>query len=207
MIGLVYLAVIGAYLVISVLFMLAVVKLARKKGFNPWLPGVVAALVMYLIVFWDFIPVLVTHNNLCKEQGGYWIYKTPEQWFKENPDAIGKKWAKPEKSLRSEEISGGTRYWYSDYVYKESYLDRNYAHAIRKHERRMVNARTGEILARMVDFERGGGNPMLHADSITDYKFWLGMGENECNPEGKNEFFRKVNEMLNAFYKIGGGKK
>jgi hypothetical protein len=180
MIALVYLAVIGAYLIVSVLFVYGIVKFARRKGFKPWLLGVLAALVMYLLVFWDFIPVLIKHNNLCKEQGGFWIYKTPEQWFKENPDAIGKNWAKPGESLRSENIVGGTRYWDSDYIYSESFFDRNYAHAIRRFEERLFDARTGEVLARVVDFERGGGNPMLHADSIVDYKFWLGVGNNNC---------------------------
>ncbi len=180
MIGLFVLLAFCAYLTVSILVIIWAARFAKRKGRSPWLGGIIAALVMYNLVFWDFIPVLIHHHHLCKEQGGVWIYKTPEQWFKENPDAIGKKWAKPGESLRTEEIAGGTRHWDSNYIYSESFHDQNYAHAIRRFEERLVDARTGEVLAHVVDFERGGRNPMLNADSITDYKFWLGMGNNNC---------------------------
>jgi hypothetical protein len=177
----------------------------EKDAVRGW-EGFIAALVMYNLVFWDFIPVLVNHNNLCKEQGGFWIYKTPEQWFKENPDAIGKKWAKPGESLRTEEIAEGTRHWMSDYIYSESFLDLKYAHAVSKYKYQLIDARTGEILLQMVDFERGESNFLLHADSVTDYKFWLGMGDNGCNTKMRIKFVNNVNEIINKYNKIGSGK-
>lgn len=204
MIGLVVLLVFCAYLTVSILVIIWAARFAKKKGRSPWLGGILAILVMYNLVFWDYIPVLVNHHNLCKERGGFWIYKTPEQWFKENPDAIGKKWAKPGEILRTEKISGGTRYWRSDYIYSESFLDQSFAHAVSKYEYRLIDARTGETLAEMVDFKRGESNFLLHADSVTDYKFWLGMGENGCNSEKRNEFLKNIGEMVSKFYLTGG---
>jgi len=206
MAGILFMGLLGGYIFVSILLVYGSVKVAQKAGRNPWIPGISVALFMYLLVFWDFIPVLVKHHNLCKEQGGYWIYKTPEEWFKENPDTIGKKWMNSKEFVPPEDVGGWSRTWLSDYIYSETRLDCNYAHAIRKYEYRMVDARTGEILARMVDFERGAGNPFLHADSITDYKLWLGMGDNQCDLVKKREFNLRITEIINKLCLIGGEK-
>lgn len=206
MAGIVFMGLLGGYLFVSVMFVYAVIQVAKKAGHNPWFPGISVALFMYLLIFWDFIPVLVKHHNLCKEQGGYWIYKTPEEWFKENPDAIGKKWKAPKEYTYQEEAGGWSRTWLSNYIYSETHFNRNYAHAISKYEHRLVDARTGEILVRMVDFERGAGNPFLHADSMTDYKLWLRMGDNRCDSHKRREFNLKVNEIINKFRSIGDKK-
>lgn len=191
MAGLLVLAVIGAYLFVSILLIYGAAKVARNKGINPWLPGITAALIMYLLVFWDHVPVLIKHHNLCKEQSGFWIYKTPEQWFKENPGTIGKKWGDEWNDLRYENVNGISRSWLSDYVYLETSYNQKFAHAIRRYESRLIDARTHEVLAKMVNFERGGGNPMLRADSLTDYKFWLGMGNNNCSVNGFGKIVQK----------------
>lgn len=206
MAGILFLAVLGGYIFVSILLVHGSVKVAKRAGRNPWLPGISVALFMYLLVFWDFIPVQVKHHNLCKEQGGFWIYKTPEEWFKENPDAIGKYWKNPEKFVPPEEIEGWSRSRLSDYIYFETRLDRNYAHAIRKYEERLVDARTGKILAHMIDFERGAGNPFLRTDSITDYKLWLGVGDNKCDSKREYKYNRELGNIFKKLYVIGGIK-
>jgi len=40
---------------------------------------------MYNLVFWDLIPTLAMHKYYCANEAGFWVYKTPEQWVKENP--------------------------------------------------------------------------------------------------------------------------
>ena len=202
MAGILFLAVLGGYIFVLILLVYGSVKVAKKAGRNPWLPGISVALFMYLLIFWDFIPVLVKHHNLCKEQGGVWIYKSPEQWIKENPDAIGKRWAKPGESLRTEHIENGTRDWISDYVYYESYFENSYAHAIRKYESKVIDARTGEVLTRVVNFERGAGNFMLRTDSIVDYKLWLGAGNNNCGTTD-SEYLLKFVEISKRFNLLG----
>lgn len=195
MIGLIVLFVFGVYLTVSALVIFWAARFAKKKGRSPWLGGILAALVMYNLVFWDFIPVLINHHRLCKEQGGFWVYKTPEQWFKENPDTIGKNWGDKWNALHYEYINGISRAWLSDRIYLDTYYNRNYAHGIRRSESRLVDAKTGEVLAHMIDFERGGGNFLVHAESFADYKFWLGMGKNTCCVDGFGKLITKYKSM------------
>lgn len=192
MAGLLALTVFGAYIFISALLVYKTAKFAQKTGYNSWVLGAVIALIMYLLVFWDFIPVIVNHHNLCKKYGTFKIIKSPEDWFKENPDVIGKKWAAPGNFLKYENLGSVSREWLSDYIYSESYFEKNYAHAISKYEYKLIDARTGQLLAHMIDFERGGGNPFLRSESITDYKMWLSIGDNSCGKKRRDEFNKQV---------------
>ena len=41
---------------------------------------------MYNLMFWGLIPTLAMHKYYCATHAGFWVYKTPEQWMKQNPD-------------------------------------------------------------------------------------------------------------------------
>lgn len=56
MAGLVVLAIIIGYLIISLIVVMVTVKTAKKHGRRGWVWGWVAALAMYNLVFWDWIP-------------------------------------------------------------------------------------------------------------------------------------------------------
>ena len=43
---------------------------------------------MYLLVFWDWLPTIAVHQYYCSTEAGFWVYKTPEQWKKENPGVM-----------------------------------------------------------------------------------------------------------------------
>ncbi len=73
------------YLVISVAIVTLAAKWAKRHKRSPWRWGGAAALGMYLLVFWDHIPTLILHKYYCATKAGFWVYKTPEQWKKENP--------------------------------------------------------------------------------------------------------------------------
>lgn len=85
MLGLVVLFVIGLYLAISALVVWLAARWAKKRGRRGWVWGGVAAFALYNLVFWDLIPTLVMHKYYCATEAGFWVYKTPEQWVKENP--------------------------------------------------------------------------------------------------------------------------
>ncbi len=85
MLGLVVLFVIGIYLAISALVVWLATRWAKKRGRRGWVWGGVAAFAMYNLVFWDLIPTLAMHKYYCATEAGFWVYKTPEQWVKENP--------------------------------------------------------------------------------------------------------------------------
>lgn len=85
MMGLMVLVFFSVYFAISLWVIFAVLNWAAKHKRSGWW-GVLAAFMMYNLVFWDWIPTLVMHKYYCATQAGFWVYKTPEQWMKENPE-------------------------------------------------------------------------------------------------------------------------
>lgn len=85
MFGLIVLAAIGVYLVISIAVVRGAIKHARSHGKSAKRWGWGAAFGMYLLVFWDWIPTVAVHQYYCATESGFWVYKTLDQWKKENP--------------------------------------------------------------------------------------------------------------------------
>lgn len=85
MIGLSILAALTLYGWISFGVVWLVVKWAKKRDRSPLRWGILAGLIMYHLVFWDFIPTYVVYKYYCATKAGFWVYKTPEQWKAENP--------------------------------------------------------------------------------------------------------------------------
>jgi len=88
MFGLAVLVVFGIYLLISFLVVRWSIGYARKNGKSVKKWGWGAALVMYLIPFWDWIPTVATHQFYCAKDAGFWVYKTLDQWKAENPGVM-----------------------------------------------------------------------------------------------------------------------
>jgi len=86
--GLVIFGAMALYLVISIVVVIWAIHHAKKqnKSVKRW--GWSAALVMYLIPFWDWIPTVATHQYYCATEAGFWVHKTPEQWGNENPGVL-----------------------------------------------------------------------------------------------------------------------
>lgn len=85
MIGLVYLVVFVVYFAISEEVVRGAIRYARNNGKSAKRWGWGAAFVMYSIVFWDWIPTVAVHQFYCAKDSGFWIYKTLDQWKRENP--------------------------------------------------------------------------------------------------------------------------
>lgn len=58
---------------------------AIRSGKNKWLLGIGAFLLVFLPIFWDWIPTVVAHKYYCEKEAGFWVYKSAEQWKVENP--------------------------------------------------------------------------------------------------------------------------
>jgi len=86
MMGLMVLGVLVVYLLVSIWVTKKATNWAKANNKKPWVWGGLAAFMMYNLVFWDLIPTLVMHKYYCATQAGFWVYKTPEQWMKENPE-------------------------------------------------------------------------------------------------------------------------
>jgi len=66
---------------------LAIVYAKRTAG-SKWRWGVGAFLLVFLPIFWDWLPTVATHQYYCAKDSGFWVYKTLEQWKDENPGVM-----------------------------------------------------------------------------------------------------------------------
>ena len=51
----------------------------EKKGWaghKRWLGAASGFLIVYLPVFWDFLPTVAVHQFYCAKDSGFWVYKT-----------------------------------------------------------------------------------------------------------------------------------
>jgi hypothetical protein len=201
MIALIYLVFFALYGLVSFLVIRKAYGFARVRYKKGWVGGWLAALVMYNLVFWDWIPVYVMHKHYCSTEAGFWVYKSPEQWIKENPETVGGRWGSNYHS-RPETIEKYTsRYWSSNRVYMDITQRRIFDNKIGRTERVLVDNSNGEVLARAVEFYRGGvGSLALGAKSISDYKIWLGLGHRHCGPISAVEGFMDLSN--NNRYKL-----
>ena len=99
MFGLAVILIMGVYLLISIAVVCGMVRTARKNGRNAKLLGWSAALVMYLIPFWDWLPTVATHQYYCATEAGFWVYKTVDQWKQENPGVMETRGRHPQMEL------------------------------------------------------------------------------------------------------------
>lgn len=200
MIGLLYLVFFSVYGLVSALVIYKSYGFTKSRYSKGWVGGWLAALVMYNLVFWDWIPVYVMHKYYCSAEAGFWVYKSPEQWIKENPEMVGQKWGDDYhgydlKFLSFEVINDHTsRYWSSSRIFNEVTQTRSFNDAIGRSESVLVDKATGNALARAIEFYRGSpGALALGANSLSDYKIWLSLGHRNCGStsaiQGFMDFF------------------
>lgn len=192
--GAVVFAVMGLYLLISIGVVKAAIAYARKNGKRTWLYGLSAALVMYLIPFWDWIPTIAMHRYYCATEAGFWVYKTPEQWVKENPGVI--ETLVPNKDAPSRRLGDMTNY--ADSYHLNSRIDWIVKHNGKhfpnrwRHEQELVDVNAKEILARYIDFSTDQEQPQA---GYAGWKFWL--DNRHCNDGESN--LNAMREFKNPF--------
>jgi hypothetical protein len=172
MFGLLMVAAFAVYLLISTGVVAWSIHFAKKRGKNVKLWGLGAALIMYNLVFWDWIPTVVTHQYYCAKESGFWVYKTLEQWKAENPGVM--------EGLTSARVSPLTRKGDME-NYTDTYLLNQRFNLVVKHngqfpfnrwrhEQEVVDAKTGEVLARYVGFS---SSQERRQAGWSGWKFWL----------------------------------
>lgn len=85
MFGLAYLIFFAVYLLASLAAVILAAVWAGRRKRSRLLWGGVAALLMYNLVFWDWLPTVYAHKYYCEKEAGFWVYKTLDQWKAENP--------------------------------------------------------------------------------------------------------------------------
>lgn len=201
MIAILYLIFFVVYLLISIWAIRQGYQFAKARHRQGWAGGLVAAFIMYNLVFWDWIPVVFMHKHYCETEGGFWVYKTPNQWMKEHPEMVGQESRletlnrnyEPDKSY-FHEIN---RIWFGSSVYYEIFQAKKDFLGISRSEKKIVDAKSGEILVRSLNFQRGGsfygGN----------YKFWLDIGNTSCSEAAK----QGVDQELQTLEQLVKGDK
>lgn len=175
--GAVVFAVLGLYLLISIGVVKASIAYARKNGKRPWLWGLCAALTMFMIPFWDWIPTVAMHRYYCATEAGFWVYKTPEQWATENPGAMMSLMANKDWPTKHEERDDGherivTQLYNERFNVIENIRDVSSWLPIIRVEESLIDLQKNEILGRLVVF--GAGNSVKNAAGPQGpLKFWL----------------------------------
>lgn len=199
--------VVGAlYLLISIGVVVWAVSYAKKAGKSAKKWGWGAALVMWLIPFWDWLPTVAVHQYYCATESGFWVYKTPEQWKQENP---GVKLTLAGRYNSTQKVDGGfiqvqrlnQRF---DWVVKRHY--RAPLLRIDQDEELLIDRDKKEVLQRYVDFSMGYGNPMTHGSSghgLNAFKFWL--NRETCSQPSENRI--NFENQINKLYEFAKGEE
>lgn len=219
MLGLVVLLFIGAYLLVSALAVWLAARWARKHNRRAWIWGGLAAFAMYNLVFWDLIPTLAMHKYYCSTEAGFWVYKTHEQWVKENPgvmETLSQRENPSPKDLnrfplpqRTNRI-GLTQRFFNDVTRGEIFL------SMGKTEEKFYDAKTGELIAKSIEFILGSGSAsFVSGGSLEAWRHTLVFGwlpTRQCSVGGKpaidgvSPLYREYSQFVFQFLKPGEGK-
>lgn len=127
---------------------------------------------MWGIIFWDVIPVYVLHSYKCSTESGLQVFKTPENWAKENQKIIPT--LKPSDSRGI--LSGNTFVYPINNRIISVRTTEQVWHLLHRRINLIADSKTGEILAKEVNFFTKIKG-FLHQDDesfqLREFKLWL----------------------------------
>jgi len=172
-----------ALIVLAVLVAVTLaIRYARKSGRNRWAWGIGVFLLIFLPIFWDWVPTVLMHKYHCSTEAGFWVYKTMDQWKAENPgvmetlvDNSPQKYSNwPRESWNGKEITSINQRFglqYKNHLYsstkpneKELFLN------VWRWETEVIDKKTAFVLAQRVDFSSGNDG---YIGGEGPLKFWL----------------------------------
>lgn len=193
--GLVIILALGLYFLIAIGVVAGAVSYAKQHGKSAKRWGAGAALVMFLIPFWDWLPTVATHKYYCETQAGFWVYKTPEQWKLENPGVIETLVANKGDSLFSAQNDAKNNvhtYHLNKRINWVTKKSGPLLFNLWKWEEVLLDTKTNESLITSVDFSTGNG----YIGGEPELKFWLHsdgcVGENAAVNGQVYEFKRQL---------------
>ena len=184
MVALVILGIFLGYLAIAVLATVAAVRLAHAKGLSRgkrWLSGGAVALVFYLIPFWDWIPTVVAHKYYCATEAKFEVYKTVDQWKKENAEILPT--LRYDPRVRFMQVGDYERFPLNQRIASELKTTEVFL-SVKREDGRVIDTSNREVLARYVDF-RAGYAP-LGVGGEGAWKFWLRRSACEAIETGRS---------------------
>jgi hypothetical protein len=198
MIGLMVLGVFGLYVLVSIIVVTITYRTAKSNGAPE--PRVrraagVAALVMYLLLFWDWVPTVVAKQYYCRTQGGFSHYKTLDQWKAENP-GVAETLVAPTLAPYTKEDSVTTFLLNQRFAWEARQQHLPLLSVI-VYENRLVDRKTGELLARQGNVGTGDASPLVGGS----WKVWLDQGP--CDGPGFPSV-AKFEKLVTDVKKLGG---
>jgi hypothetical protein len=180
--GAVILPLLGLYLILLIWATRYGYRWAEKKGWTGkkrWLGAAYGFLIVYLPLFWDWIPTVAMHQYTCSTEAGFWVYKSVDQWKAENPGVM--------ETLPVPSSAGSPiKYGHFDNGYGESFtylLNERFNWIITQQdisnflpiiriEQEVKDVQKNEVLARYVDLATGNSvkDPVGPPGSL---KFWM----------------------------------
>ena len=198
--GILILGIAGIYLLISIAVVLLVVRYARNKGAGAKRWGWGAALVMWLIPFWDWLPTAAVHQYYCATEAGVWVNKTFDQWKQENPD-VNLVLDNRHPTVYQKEKSGLTE------IHQ---LNQRFNWLI-KHRRKipilplwqkdqlLIDQDNGDVLEQYIDFSTGYENVMTNGPGGNRFKVWL--SREMCDRGANRAIFGKQIDKIYTYAK------
>lgn len=188
-------------LILIVLVILVAVPLviwhAKKRGHNKWAWGIGVFLLIFLPIFWDWIPTLVAHKYYCSTEAGFWVYKTVDQWKAENPGVMETLVQADSHFISEKNISSYTLNNRFKWVMKDSSV---FFLPLFQREELIVDMKNDNVLARYLDYSSGYSNAFVTGNAgLTGMKFWL--VDQHCDSGAKNQ------DALRAFRNSVSGEK
>jgi len=170
--GFIILIAMAVYLLLSLGVVAGAIMYAKKNGKSIMKWGWGAALVIFLIPFWDWIPTVASQQLYCARDSGFWVYKTLDQWKAENPGVMETLVVnKGEPSSRQGDMEN-----YADTYSVNQRFNLVVKHTGKflfnrwRHEREVVDSKTDTVLARYVDFSTSQEQQQA---GWSGWKFWL----------------------------------
>ena len=170
MFALAFLFIFIVYLLISGILAWAITMLVwkydAKKG---WAFRLTVLLLMLAPLFWDWLPMEISHRYKCWRHAGFEIYKTLDEWKQENPGVAETLTPADIGSIR---VGNTTRYQLNQ-RFAWDISSTRYWFSIYQKDERIVDTKTGMTLAKYTDF--GTSIPPLGwvTDDLGDLKFWM----------------------------------
>jgi len=198
MIGPVVLGAALLYLLISIAVVRWAIRYARNNGRSAKRWGWGAALVMYLIPFWDWIPTVAVHQYYCSTEAGFWVYKTVDQWKVENPGVIEKLVANKLPVLISHE--GDRNIWTDvEMLNQRIKIVSKHSGPLFLHrwrwEGEWVDSKNNEVLARYVDFYTSYER---REAGWSGWKFWMASEHCPGYQDQASQFSKAIEEFKGA---------
>lgn len=186
---------------------------AKQQERRRWLWGGLTGLLMYNLVFWDWIPTMIAYKYYCNTQAGFTVFKTPEQWLSENSslsaehlkssrkkNGIG--WSYERKMLPrnpDKKVSIINEFIYEDMVFTQHiccFLP------INKRTYYVADVRNSERLFEYVTFWTGYSD-LFGNKNIGHLKIWLNNGGCMGSDNNEDTIRKRYYDFINQIAQLG----